>query len=73
MAAAPGERARTVTVDEAEYLEACEDFLGWCPDCQAFSRESTEPDAHGYDCPSCGGRNVMGAEQALMLGVIELT
>jgi len=60
-------------VQEDEYVYACDSYLGWCQDCRAFTRESTEPDARHYDCPVCNGRNVMGAEDALALGLIELS
>ena len=71
-AAVFGAKARAVMVEEADYLEACDSYLGWCPDCSAFTRESTEPDAHGYGCPECNGRNVVGAEDALLERLIEL-
>jgi hypothetical protein len=32
----------------------------------------TEPDAEGYDCPQCGNYTVMGAEQALLTGEIDV-
>lgn len=61
-----------VIVDEAEYAEAVDCCLGWCPGCAEFTRESTEPDADDYDCPKCNGRSVVGAENALLSGMIEL-
>jgi hypothetical protein len=63
--------AGSVAVDEEEYHEAIQGYIGWCTTCQAFTRECTEPDATGYDCPECGENAVMGAEEALMAGVIE--
>jgi len=59
-------------VTEAEYLEAVEDYMGWCPFCMDFTRPQTEPDAENYDCPECKQNCVMGAEQALLLGEIIL-
>lgn len=59
-------------VTEAEYLEATEGYMGWCPFCLEFTRPQTEPDAEGYDCPECKQNCVMGAEQALLLGEIIL-
>lgn len=58
-------------IPEAEYEEASESNLGWCPACLAFTREHTEPDAEGYDCTECGGSSVVGAEQALLLGLVQ--
>lgn len=57
-------------VSEAEYLHATDSYLGWCSTCGEFTREATEPDAEGYDCPKCEGLTVMGAEQALLTGLI---
>ena len=62
----------TTTISTDSYQEACDAYMGWCPDCKAFTRYSTEPDAHGYDCPECGELNVMGAEDALLLEYVEL-
>lgn len=63
-------KRQSVPVSQDEYLEATESYMGWCPDCAAFTRDSTEPDAHGYDCPECNGRRVVGAEDALLRGLI---
>lgn len=62
----------TVGVSECDYYEACEGSLGWCPDCGEFTRDCTEPDAEKYDCPVCSANNVVGAEQALILGLIDI-
>jgi hypothetical protein len=62
----------TVTVDEKDYREVLDSNTGWCTVCEAFTREMTEPDAEGYDCPSCEQASVVGAEQALLLGCIEV-
>lgn len=57
-------------VEEVDYHEATESYTGWCTECREFTRECTEPDAEGYDCPQCRGRTVVGAEQALIMGLI---
>jgi hypothetical protein len=62
----------TVTVDKKDYREALDNDTGWCAICEAFTREMTEPDAEGNDCPSCEQASVVGAEQALILGLIEV-
>lgn len=59
-----------VTLDE--YQGACDDYMGWCVFCCEFTRPQTEPDAEGYDCPECGLNSVMGAEQAVLLGEINI-
>ena len=50
-----------VTLDE--YQAACDDYMGWCPFCCEFTRDCTEPDAEGYDCPECGQNTVMGGSK----------
>lgn len=57
-------------VSQSEFQSACNDYLGWCVKCKAFTTDSVEPDAHGYECDECGKRSVIGAEDALMLGAI---
>ena len=59
-----------VEVEEADYHEATESYMGWCPVCKEFTRYTTEPDAEGYDCPKCGQNEVVGAEQAFIAGLI---
>ena len=59
-----------VEVEEADYHEATEHYMGWCPVCKEFTRDTTEPDATGYSCPECGQNEVVGAEQALIEGLI---
>lgn len=56
-----------------DYLAARENYKGWCPECQEFTRDMTEPDAEGYDCPVCGGNTVIGAEDAMMGGLFEFS
>ncbi len=54
----------TITIDC--YMSATDNHMGWCPECEDFTRDSTEPDAQGYDCPVCDGHAVMGAEDAMI-------
>lgn len=67
-----GLEASMKTVTMAEYEEACDDYMGWCPACEKFTRPMTEPDAAGYGCPECDGHDVVGAENALIGGQIEI-
>ncbi len=59
-------RKPTVTVPLDEYQLAVADDMGWCIDCQEFTRDMCEPDACEYDCPECGQNTVYGAEEALL-------
>lgn len=61
-----------VKVSEADYLDAVDAYIGWCPVCQEFCRECTEPDAESYLCEGCGEEEVVGAENALIMGLIEI-
>ena len=62
--------AKQISVEQ--YEEATDASEGFCTSCQAFTTDCVEPDAEGYKCEACGERAVVGAEQALLLGVIEL-
>lgn len=53
-----------------DYNEAVDQYLGWCPVCDDFTRDSTEPDATNYFCEICEENSVMGAENALLMGII---
>jgi hypothetical protein len=60
-------------MSEDEYLEHREEFDGYCLSCQDFTAfGGVEPDARGDECPDCGERRVYGAEEALMMGVIDI-
>lgn len=62
----------TPKIQQSEYEEAAESYMGWCIECAEFTRDETEPDAEGYDCPKCGSDNtVVGAEDALVAGLFE--
>jgi Zn finger protein HypA/HybF involved in hydrogenase expression len=60
-------------VAESDYLDAVDNYTGWCTKCKDFTRDSTEPDAEGYDCPECEQDTVIGAENALIQGLIEFS
>ena len=59
-------------VTEAEWRQACDNYMGWCTKCEDFTRDSTEPDARAYCCPVCDGNTVMGAEDAMMTRAISI-
>lgn len=50
--------------------EAIEDYTGFCIECGA-ERDSCEPDAREYDCYECGANAVYGAEELLVMGLVE--
>jgi len=63
---------KTISVSLEDYEAATQDYLGWCPECGDFTRDSTEPDAENYDCPECEQDIVVGAENAMIMGLIDI-
>ena len=63
--------AESTRIPEAEYAEATESYQGWCKSCKKFTRDMTEPDARNYKCPVCDQHTVVGAENALIMGLID--
>jgi hypothetical protein len=64
---------RHTTLSEDEYLEHREEFDGFCLACGDWTAcGGVEPDARGDECPECGKMRVYGAEEALMMGVLEI-
>lgn len=57
-------------IDEANLFSLCEGYR-ICLEC-GFIREGVEPDAERYQCPECRAMAVMGMEQALLCGHIEV-
>lgn len=60
-----------ITIEE--YREMEDSFMGWCPHCKEFTRDTTEADAENYDCPECGENDVMGVMNAMMTGAVVVT
>jgi len=57
---------------EEEYHQHTSDYDGICLACGEWSCGGVEPDARGYECDGCGMRKVYGAEEALMMGRLDL-
>jgi len=58
---------------EVAFLEAIEEYKGYCSNCDDITLESgVEPDAEGYECPECGNNTVMGAADALLGGYLDI-
>jgi Zn finger protein HypA/HybF involved in hydrogenase expression len=58
-------------ISEDEYRNASENYEGWCTKCNSFTRDQTEPDAEGYDCPECEENTVVGADNALVMQLFD--
>ena len=64
----------TVTLDRVK--EAIDAFEGWCRTCKDFTVDGVEGDYHCEEgdegCPVCDGHRVVGAEDALMMGLFDV-
>lgn len=60
-----------IRVSEDEYSERTDGSEGVCLACGAW-RGECEPDAEDYPCEACGEASVYGAEQALLIGALEI-
>lgn len=60
-----------MTSDQFEEHQA--DLSGYCSECDAITTSDVESDAQDYECPECGNNTVMGVDQALLMGNIEIT
>jgi len=56
------------TLEQIE--EAMESYIGFCTECGA-ERETCEPDAREYKCDECGAMSVYGAEELLIMGLVD--
>ncbi len=58
----------TFTLEDIEQAES--DMSGFCVKCGA-ERPNTEPDARKYPCEDCGKRAVYGAQELVLMGLVE--
>jgi hypothetical protein len=56
----------------AAFEKACEGYKGFCSNCKKMTRAGCEPDARGYNCPRCKKDTVYGAEEAMMMGILDV-
>lgn len=60
-------------MNEDYFMYHRENYDGYCTSCKSFTVDSgVEPDAEGCECPECGGTTVIGAEQALLMGLLTI-
>lgn len=63
-----------IPVSREDYRYACSNYQGWCVKCEDWTRDSgTEPDAVDYECPVCECNTCVGAEHAMVCGMIEVS
>ena len=62
------------SITEAEYHRMVRDSSGICTECRHERFGDTEPDAEGYPCDNedCEANAVVGIENALMDGTIDI-
>jgi len=61
---------KSLAVSEDYYHEMTDSCQGYCSTCGDFTRDTTESDARDYDCPQCGENTVMGADEAMLEGLL---
>lgn len=57
---------KPLSIEDVLRAVQADDMIGFCLSCGA-ERENTEPDARGYQCPTCGAFRVFGAEEILLM------
>ena len=61
-------KAKRPVITTSDFYGATSSYEGFCTACLDFTTSGVEPDAHHYECESCGERTVYGAEDAYHLG-----
>ena len=59
-----------MTFDLEQIEEAMESQSGFCIACGA-EKDCCEPDAREYECDECGALKVYGAEELVVMGLVE--
>lgn len=65
-------RGRGVQCSDLEYKAHVRDYDGLCLACWQWTSGGVEPDACGYECPECGEHTVIGAEDAMLMGLVDI-
>lgn len=60
------------TISENEIHEHVDAMDGYCTTCKKWTAEGVEPDAEDYECPVCEQPTVMGAENAMCHGTLDV-
>lgn len=59
------------TIEQIEEVITSDSHEGWCTNCEDWTHDSCEPDAHNYECPVCEQNTCFGAEECLIMGMYE--
>lgn len=60
-------------MNEAEYQDLANSYGGVCLSCGELKHHDCEPDAENYPCDECSASRVMGAEDARLLGALDVS
>jgi hypothetical protein len=61
-----------ISLTEQEYHNHVNNYDGICAECEEIHDGGVEPDAEEYECDCCGAAAVMGIENALISGLIDI-
>lgn len=59
-------------VSEEKARLHCNEYDGYCTECDDVTDSNVEPDAEDYTCPECNCSSVIGFENAIMLGHVKI-
>lgn len=65
-------RLKPLRISMADYQDMAECSMGFCLDCSDWTTETVEPDAEYLPCETCDAEAVVGAEEALVMGVLDV-
>lgn len=63
---------KKTTLSRDEFDEHEDMYDGYCTACGEWTDGEVEPDATEYECPGCTAHSVFGAEEALLMGYVEI-
>jgi len=59
------------TLEEVQEIMFGPAMDGWCTTCEEWTHDYCEPDAREYKCPACRNKTCYGAEELLIMGLVE--
>lgn len=63
-----------ITLTDSEYWQLSNAYAGLCLSCGELDEcARIEPDARACRCNACGDRELYGLEQAMLMGLVEVT
>lgn len=58
---------------EGQYIMHTNEYDGYCTQCKKVTNiGGVEPDAENYDCEVCYKPSVIGVEQAMLIGLLNI-